>query len=102
MSRKLLILEPAKWDIQEYAEWYHKKDMLLSLNFEDCIDEGMRDIQLQPEGYQFRYRGRIRIRFIKRFPYGIHYTLDDDTITVIAVFHTKKDPKSWQERLDSI
>lgn len=99
MKRYFLISDQAYFDIDEAGKWYDKQREGLSVDFELCVEAGFDDIQLQPEGYQLRYR-EVRVRYIKRFPYGIHYLLEDDVIYVIAVFHTSKDPNSWIERLD--
>jgi hypothetical protein len=45
-----------------------------------------------------RYKN-LRIHFIKRFPYGIHYLFDGNDIKVFGVFHTSRDPKNWSKRL---
>jgi hypothetical protein len=36
---------------------------------------------------------------VRRFPYGILYVFDQNIISVIACFHGKRDPKSWEDRL---
>jgi len=99
MSRYFLISDQAFLDISEAGEWYDVHRPGLSVDFELCLEAGFEDIRSQPEGYQLKYR-EIRVRYIKRFPYGIHYLLEEDVIYVIAVFHTGKDPNSWAERLD--
>ena len=50
------------------------------------------------KAFQKKYKD-IKIRFISRFPYGIHYTYNDNKIIVIAVFHTSRSPKNWSKRL---
>ncbi len=73
----------------------------LSLNFELCVEAGLEAIQIQPQGYQLKYKN-VHVRYIKRFPYGIHYLIEDDLIYVIAVFHTSKSPNSWVDRLRTL
>ena len=36
----------------------------------------------------------------KRFPYAIYYTMDAETVSVIAVLDERRDPKWIQQRLD--
>ena len=40
------------------------------------------------------------MKFIKIFPYLIHYHVNEQTKTVKveALFHTSRDPKSWTKR----
>ncbi len=99
MSRYFLISDQAFFDISEAGKWYDQQRAGLSVDFELCLEAGFEDIQSWPEGYQLKYR-EVRVRYIKRFPYGIHYLLEEDVIYVLAVFHTGKDPNSWIERLD--
>ncbi|MFQ5632611.1 MAG: hypothetical protein ACE5I1_27905 [bacterium] len=42
----------------------------------------------------------VRRALLRRFPFGIFYFLDKSSIIVIAVYHGKRDPKSWQSRLN--
>lgn len=41
----------------------------------------------------------IRRAVVQRFPYSVFYRIEAAQIVVIAVFHTKRDPKNWQERV---
>ena len=43
---------------------------------------------------------QIRRALIRKFPYGIFYFIEGDTIVVIACFHAKRDAKRWQERVE--
>ncbi len=33
-----------------------------------------------------------------RFPYGVYYKVESDHISVIAVYHGKRDPAGWKSR----
>jgi len=47
----------------------------------------------QPLGEQVR---RCRLR---RFPYGLIYTVDEGNILIVAVAHTHRRPGYWRDRL---
>lgn len=36
---------------------------------------------------------------LDRFPYGLFYKIEGDTIAVFACFHASRDPKVWQNRI---
>jgi hypothetical protein len=38
---------------------------------------------------------------IERFPYAVVYGIEDETIIVIAIAHTRRKPTYWVERLVS-
>ncbi|HXP60069.1 MAG TPA: type II toxin-antitoxin system RelE/ParE family toxin, partial [Dongiaceae bacterium] len=40
----------------------------------------------------------VRRYLIRRFPYGIYYTIEDDVIVIWAVGHLHRDPDYWQHR----
>jgi hypothetical protein len=39
-----------------------------------------------------------RLALVRRFPYAVVYRIDDDQITVVAVYHMHRDPRGWQSR----
>ncbi len=43
------------------------------------------------------YKG-VRRAPTRRFPYGIYYRFAEDSIVVIAVMHSRRDPRRWEER----
>jgi toxin ParE1/3/4 len=43
----------------------------------------------------------VRRVLLKRFPYAVFYHVDDNQITIIAVYHTSRDPRGWQSRTDN-
>ncbi len=97
---KLFIADAARHDIIEAFDWYHEIDPNLAASLETYIEAGLNTIQHNPNLFQKRYKS-IRIHFIKRFPYGIHYFLDGTAVRVIAFFHTSRNPKRWERRHQS-
>ena len=41
-----------------------------------------------------RHRDTIRRAFMRKFPYSVFYSVEDDMILVIAVFATSRNPES--------
>lgn len=95
----LVISRAALNDILDAQSWYEKQRKGLSLDFELCLEGGYEDVLSNPVGFQIKYK-TIRVKYISRFPYGIHYLIERDTIFVLGVFHTGKNPKKWIERTD--
>jgi len=42
--------------------------------------------------------GEFRRALVRRFPYGILYTEEQDIIYVVAVMHLHRDPEYWKHR----
>jgi len=96
---KIHFVKEALYDIEDAVLWYEEQRVGLSYDFELCLEAGIDTILRNPTVFQKRYKN-IKVRFISRFPYGIHYRIEkNETITVIGVFHTSRSPKNWSKRL---
>jgi plasmid stabilization system protein ParE len=94
----LVLSDEAYYDILDACLWYESARDGLGKDFELCIEAEINSLLRNPLQYQVKYK-EIRIAYIERFPYGIHFIIDKKLIRVIAVFHTSRDPENWEERL---
>lgn len=85
-------------DIQDGVTWYKQHNSELPKRFAEQIKLSVEKIRQTPFGYAIRYR-EIRIANIAIFPYAIHYFLQENSITIIAVHHASMSPKRWLSRL---
>ena len=97
---QLLISDESRLDILDAFAWYESSRLGLGKDFELCLEAGFNQIQRDPFLFQKRYKN-LHIYFIDRFPYGIHYLIDEDSIKVFGVFHTSRNPTKWIIRLRS-
>jgi len=95
---KIHFTKEALFDIEDIVLWYEDQRVGLSYDFELCLEAGIDTVLRNPEAFQKKYKN-IKVRFLLRFPYGIHYRFQKSEITVIGVFHTSRSPKSWSKRL---
>lgn len=95
---KLQFVKEALFDIEDIVLWYEEQRIGLSYDFELCLEAGIDTILRNPDAFQKKYKN-IKIRFISRFPYGIHYRLEESEIIVLGVFRTSRSPKKWSKRL---
>jgi toxin ParE1/3/4 len=98
MRFELNISHAAYLDIEDTFLWYEKQKPGLGISFEETIESAFHLIGSDPFICQIRYKS-IRVLFLKKFPYGIHYRIKNEKIEVIAVFHCARSPKSWYQRL---
>ena len=94
---KIKFVKEALYDIEDIVLWYEEQRIGLSYDFELCLEAGIDTVLRNPTAFQKRYKN-INVRFISRFPYGIHYMFEKDEITVIGIFHTARSPKNWSKR----
>lgn len=97
MAWEVLTSEAAFEDIKRAKEWYEEQRNGLSLDYELCLDGGYEDILDNPKAFQIKYN-KVRVCYIARFPFGIHYIIEKDLILVLGVFHTKTNPIKWSKR----
>ena len=98
MKYQLLISQDARLDIFDAFLWYENQRDDLGFEFEFSLDEGFKKIVNNPLAFQKHY-DNIHIHFIDRFPFGIHYLIEEDQIIrVFGVFHTSIDPNKWKVR----
>ena len=95
---KIRFIKEALFDVEDVVLWYEEQRMGLSYDFELCLEAGLDEISRNPDAFQKKYKN-VKIRFISRFPYGIHYRFEKDEIVVIGIFHTSRSPKNWSKRL---
>lgn len=99
MIYNLFISKAAIYDIEQAIGWYGNQRKGLGDDLELCIEAGLRSLERDPLLCQAKYKD-VRVKYIKRYPYGIHYQIESKNIKVIAFFHMKRNPLKWNE-LDS-
>jgi len=97
VSLEPIVTPEAEQDLADAKAWYDRRTHGLGDDFVQSVEEALVRIRSIPEGASEVYPG-IRRVVLRRFPYGVFYRVDPDQITIIAVYHNKRDPRGWQER----
>ena len=99
MACKIIINPSASLDIIAAIDWYNEQLPNLGFRFYKYIQTTLDNIRKNPGGYAVRYK-TIRTAIVKKFPYMIHYIVDQqtDTVRVLAVICTHRNPGSWFEK----
>jgi len=97
------ITPEAEAEIAESFEWYGEQGEGLNAEFELAVDAALSAIEFSPLAFPEIYRN-VRRALVRKFPYSILFTfekIDDESclITVQSCFHSKRNPREWQERL---
>jgi toxin ParE1/3/4 len=82
---KLMISDESRLDILDAFSWYESRLNGLGKEFELCLDKGFQTIQQNPLLFQIRYK-KLHIHFIEKFPFGIHYLVEDNLIKYLECF----------------
>jgi len=63
------------------------------------VDTVVERLSADPCQFPVIYK-KVRRAFVRRFPYALLFVIeDDDTLTVIAMFHGSRNPVDWQKRV---
>lgn len=96
MNYFLSVSEAAEEDLRDAFLWYETQRAGLGERFEELVTQCMETILENPIKFQIRY-SETHICFLKKFPYGIHFVINELEILVISVFHTSRSPKTVEE-----
>ncbi len=92
----ILELDPrAIKDIQEAIDYYDEQLTGLGEKFETYLNKYIKSLSKNPF-FHFRY-DNIRCLPLKKFPFMIHYTVDENikAVYIHAIINTSKDPKEY-------
>ena len=78
-------------DLDIAFEWYEEQRRGLGFDFLDCVEASIVTIQQMPKLYA-KHHEHFRRALVRRFPYSIFYTIEDEEIVVHAIFHNRQDP----------
>ncbi len=98
MSLSLLFRPEAENETIEAFDWYENRVPGLGAEFLLCLDAVLNSISRNPRQYQPVHRS-VRRALMRRFPYEVLFMEDDERIVVLSVFHARRDPAHWQERI---
>lgn len=97
MNYVLVFRPEVRQELKEAYNWYESQKLGLGDEFIDCVDEMLHRICLMPQSYVVVYRD-VRRAVVQRFPYAVYYRIVSSRIIITAIFHGRRDPKSWQGR----
>lgn len=96
--RPVAFTPAAQQEVIEGQEWYERKAAGLGRRFRDEIDRAATRLAANPLQFPVVLADVRRVR-LRKFPYGLFFRLDDDTVFVIACFHSSRDPREWHRRI---
>jgi len=88
----------AEDELQDAFRWYQERRDGLGVDFLLCVEEALDRVRRDPESFPAVYRNARQV-LVRRFPFAIYFTTGTDQITIVAVFHGSRDPKTWKTRV---
>ncbi len=94
---KLLVLSCAELEFAEAVDYYNDQCPGLGYEFAAEVQRTFERIRRHPDAWS-RFSSRARRCLTDRFPYGLLYRVDGETILIGAIMSLRKNPKTWQDR----
>jgi plasmid stabilization system protein ParE len=94
---KVVYTEPALRDLDEITAWLKRHYPGLGRAVERRLEIVVGHLALWPESMRRSAdRPNVRVAPLGRYPYKIFYRVDDDTIEILHIHHTAREP--WDEQ----
>ena len=98
MVYNLIVTDDAENDLQEAVEWYRSIGLGLDEELIRALEVCLWTIRRHPFQFPEVYKN-VRRALLRKFPYSIFYFTFENTAVVLAVFHSRRNPKEWQDRV---
>jgi len=98
MSWQIVFRVEAQAEFDRAFDWYEQQRRGLGVEFLICVTEVLERIQSFPEACELVVED-VRRAIIAKFPYLVMYKVEPDRIVILAVFHSKRDPQIWKDRV---
>jgi plasmid stabilization system protein ParE len=95
---KVRFLKPAQSEVDDAVVWYDSQSPGLGIQFLDDVDRTIRRVTAYPLS-SVKIEEGLRRCLLSRFPYGIIYGIDSETVIIVAVAHLHREPRYWIDRL---
>ncbi len=93
---KLRYTDRAKEELDIAFGWYEGQRRRLGFEFLDCVEATIEAILQMPKMYT-RHHHNFRRALIRRFPFAVFYTIEENEIVVHAIFDNRQDPVKLPE-----
>jgi plasmid stabilization system protein ParE len=98
MSLPIVFRAEAQTEFDEAFDWYEQQRAGLGVDFLACVAEVLEHIGSLPGAYEVVFES-VQRAIVRKFPYLILYKVEPGQVVVLAVFHSKRDPQVWQDRV---
>lgn len=90
----------ASAEFEAAIRYYKKRQSGLQLSFFAAVEEAITRILEDPERWR-AIQPEVRRCLTRTFPYAIIYSVQGDTVFILAVAHGSREPGYWEHRRDS-
>jgi len=95
---KIIIAKIAQQEFNEAKEFYEIGQAGIGVRFAKEIKNSILRIKQYPSAWPIE-RGEVRHYLVHKFPYKILYSIQQDSIILLAFAHQHRKPDYWIERI---
>lgn len=95
---KLRLSDDAENDFDCSYQYYLKISKKVADNFLKLIDSSFKQINSNPLSYPVVFENIIKY-IVKKYPFVVYYEVTSNSIEIIAVFHSSRNPQVWKNRI---
>jgi plasmid stabilization system protein ParE len=92
---RLRVLERARKDMRQSAEWYDSQQSGLGEKFLREVVATFRSIQTSPLHYEVKFSKKFRFAQVHVFPFVVIFKIKGDEVVVNSVFHTSRNNRRY-------
>ncbi len=93
----VIFTQDAESELIAAQDWYENEVTDLGQRFRQAMDALTERMSASPWQFPAVFKN-VRRALLRRFPYSLFFVVEDDTVIVIACFHSSRDPAHWQKR----
>ena len=94
---KYRFLPDAETDFNEAIDYYEECQAGLGTDFAVEVHQAIKRIIEYPDGWT-KVSPNCRRCLLNRFPFGIIYSVEEDSILILAVMNMHRHPEYWKNR----
>ncbi len=87
----------AESEFNEAIEYYKNNEPGLGYDFSIEVHSAIENIVNYPTAWPI-LEDNIRRCLVRRFPFGVIYSIEQDEIFILAVMHLRRHPEYWKNR----
>jgi len=95
---RLNFLSAASVDLDQAIRYYHERSPAVARDFFSEVRRATTLLLDYPQACPI-VRGEVRKKVLRRFPFSVLYTVEDDRVIVVAIMHHHRRPDYWHARI---
>jgi plasmid stabilization system protein ParE len=94
---KISYHEEARDELAKSGRFYSSQSLELGNRFFEAFDRAVMDIRQFPHRFP-KVEDDIRRCLLHKFPFGICYRIENETVRILAIAHSSRHPDYWKRR----